>query len=348
MKRPDPQQGVSVAVTITDVARAVGVSASTVSRALSRPERVDADTRAAILEQIRRLGYQPNRAARSLITGRTGNLGVIVPDLANPFFPDVVKAVQVRAHQRSLTTLLADSGDDPASERELVHQLAPQVDGLVLCGATLPAAELQAIRQLVPLVLINRDVAGVASVSADNAGGAGQAIRHLRALGHRRVGFVGGPEGSRSHQRRLLGARAGAEQHGLELVELGSFRPSFEGGMAAADSVLLAEVPAVLAYNDVIAIGLLHRLSAYGVAVPGDVSVVGFDDIALAAMAFPALTTVRFPRAAAGRLAVDRLLGLIADPDLRSDQEPLLPTELVVRQSTGRPARAATDQGAVP
>ena len=100
MKRPDPQQGVSVAVTITDVARAVGVSASTVSRALSRPERVDADTRAAILEQIRRLGYQPNRAARSLITGRTGNLGVIVPDLTNPFFPDVVKAVQVRAHQR--------------------------------------------------------------------------------------------------------------------------------------------------------------------------------------------------------------------------------------------------------
>ena len=118
--------------------------------------------------------------------------------------------------------------------------------------------------------------------------------------------------------------------------------------MAAADSVLLAEVTAVLSYNDVIAIGLLHRLAAYGVSVPGQVSVVGFDDIALAAMAFPALTTVRFPRSAAGRLAVDRLQDLLAAPDAPitdSDQERPMPTELVVRQSTGRPHRT-TDQGA--
>ena len=159
------------------------------------------------------------------------------------------------------------------------------------------------------------------------------------------------------------GAEAAAGDFALELVDLGEFAPSFEGGMAAADSVLLAEVTAVLSYNDVIAIGLLHRLAAYGVSVPGQVSVVGFDDISLAAMAYPALTTVRFPRSAAGRLAVDRLQDLLAAPDAlftesdhersdhersdqeRSDQERPMPTELVVRQSTGRPHRT-TDQGA--
>jgi DNA-binding LacI/PurR family transcriptional regulator len=331
-----------VAVTITDVARAAGVSASTVSRALSRPERVDAATRAAIMEHIARLGYQPNRAARSLITGRTGNLGVIVADLANPFYPDVVKAIQNRAHQRGLTTLLADSGEDPAAELELAHQLAAQVDGLVLCGAGLPDADLLALRRLCPVVLVNRESAGIASVLVDNADGARQAVRHLRALGHQRIGYVGGPPASHSHRQRLAGARAAAEAFRLELVELGEFPASFEGGMAAADSVLLAEVPAVLCYNDVIAIGLLHRLVAYGVGVPADVSVVGFDDVALAAMAYPALTTVRFPRARAGQLAVDRLQALIAQPDAALDQAPPLPTELVVRQSTGRPARPTT------
>ena len=347
-----------MAVTITDVARAVGVSPSTVSRALSRPERVDADTRAAIMLQIERLGYRPNRAARSLITGRTGNLGVVVPDLANPFFPDVVKAVQARAHQRGLTTQLADSAEDPATERQLVVGLAEQVDGVVLCGSSLADDQLRELAEFTPLVLINRDVPGVASVLVDNAGGARQATRHLRALGHRRVGYVGGPPSSRSHRQRRAGAEAAAGDFALELVDLGDFAPSFEGGMAAADSVLLAEVTAVLSYNDVIAIGLLHRLAAYGVSVPGQVSVVGFDDISLAAMAYPALTTVRFPRSAAGRLAVDRLQDLLAAPDAlftesdqersdqeRSDQERPMPTELVVRQSTGRPHRT-TDQGA--
>ena len=120
---------------------------------------------------------------------------MIVADLANPFFPDVVKAIQDRAHQRSLTTLLADSGEDPAAELELAHQLAPQVDGLVLCGTGLSDAELRAVRQLCPVVLINRESAGIASVLVDNADGARQAVRHLRALGHRRIGYVGGPRG---------------------------------------------------------------------------------------------------------------------------------------------------------
>lgn len=329
-----------MAVTIADVAKAAGVSTSTVSRALSRADRVDEQTRARIMEQVQRLGYQPNRAARSLTTGRTGNLGVIVPDLANPFFPDVVKAIQTRAHQRSLTTLLADAGEDPVTELEMATALAPQVDGIVLCGATVTDTDMVALAEQVPVLSINRVSPGIPSIAVDNAGGTRQAIRHLRALGHRRIGYVGGPESSWSHRHRLEGCRSAAAEYDLELVELGCFAASVEGGESAADAVLLAEVTGVAAYNDVIAIGLMHRLRGYGMRVPEDISVVGFDDILLARMSYPPLTTVRFPRAEAGQLAVDRILDAI-DSTAPSTATPPLATELVVRGSTARARFAA-------
>lgn len=323
-----------MAVTISDVAKAAGVSPSTVSRVLTRPERVDAETRARIVEQIERLGYKVNRAARGLVTGRTSNLAVIVADLANPFFPDIVKGIQLRAQRHNLTTLLADSGEDPDAELNLVGTLAPQVDGIVLCGSRMSDEQLAKARQLAPLVLVNRSTAGYPAVTVDNVDGMRQAIRHLRALRHRRIGYVGGPEGSRSHHDRLAGAHRAAADNGIELVELGNVDPSFGGGAAAADPVLLAEVTAVLTYNDVIAIGLMHRLVSYGVRVPDEISIVGFDDIPLGEMTYPPLTTVRFPRREAGEAAVDRLLRVLdGEPD---DDTAPLPTELVVRGSTTR------------
>lgn len=351
-----------MAVTLTDVALAAGVSASTVSRALSRPERVDTETRARIFEQIQRLGYQPNLAARSLITGRTGNLAVIVPDLANPFFPDVVKAVQLQARQRGYTVLLMDSQEDAAAELELVTGVAQQVDGIVLCGPRMSDDELVKARQLTPIILINRVAPGIPSVSVDNADGARQAVRHLRALRHRRIGFVGAPTASRSQQQRFAGTQTAADEFGVTLIDLGSVEPSFAGGAGAADAVLLAEVSAVMAYNDVIAIGLMHRLASYGIAIPDEISVIGFDDIALAEMSHPPLTTVRFPRELAGTTAVDDLLDLInggvpftsagdlttdttdttadsaetADRTDRTGGHAALATELIIRRSTTR------------
>ena len=324
-----------MAVTISDVAKAAGVSPSTVSRALTRPERVDAETRARISEQIERLGYKVNRAARGLVTGRTSNLAVIVADLANPFFPDIVKGVQLRAQRHNLTTLLADSGEDPDAELSLVGSLAPQVDGIVLCGSRMSEEQLAKARQLAPIVLVNRSTPGHPAVTVDNVDGMRQAVRHLRALRHRRIGYVGGPEGSRSHHDRLAGAHRATADNGIELVELGNVDPTFGGGAAAADSVLLAEVTAVLTYNDVIAIGLMHRLVAYGVRVPDEISVIGFDDIPLTEMTYPPLTTVRFPRREAGEAAVDRLLRVLDGAEPEADAAPL-PTELVVRGSTTR------------
>jgi LacI family transcriptional regulator len=325
----------SVAVTISDVAKAAGVSPSTVSRALTRPERVDAETKARIFEQIERLGYKVNRAARGLVTGRTSNLAVIVADLANPFFPDIVKGIQLRAQRHNLTTLLADSGEDPDAELNLVGSLAPQVDGIVLCGSRMSEEQLVKARQLSPLVLVNRSTSGFPAVTVDNVDGMRQAVRHLRALRHRRIGYVGGPESSRSHHDRLAGAHRAAADNGIELVELGNVDPSFSGGAAAADSVLLAEITAVLTYNDVIAIGLMHRLVSYGIRVPDEISVVGFDDIPLDEMTYPPLTTVRFPRREAGEAAVDRLLAVLDGGEPEDDAAPL-PTELVVRGSTTR------------
>ncbi|HEY0815231.1 MAG TPA: LacI family DNA-binding transcriptional regulator [Pseudonocardia sp.] len=324
-----------MAVTISDVAKAAGVSPSTVSRALTRPERVDAETRTRIFEQIERLGYQVNRAARGLVTGRTSNLAVIVSDLANPFFPDIVKGVQIRAQRRNLTTLLADSGENPEAELDLVSSLAPQVDGIILCGSRMSDEQLVKARQLATLLLVNRSAVGFPAVTVDNVDGMHQAVRHLRALRHRRIGYVGGPDSSRSHHDRLAGARRAAAHNRMELVELGNVDPSFSGGAAAAHAVLLAEVSAVLTYNDVIAIGLMHRLVGFGVRVPDEISVVGFDDIPLCEMTYPPLTTVRFPRREAGEAAVDQLMRALNGAEPEQDAAPL-PTELVVRGSTTR------------
>jgi len=288
------------------------------------------------LRVIDELGYRPRAAARELSVGHTPTIGLVVADLANPFFPDVVKAVQTRAHQRSLTTLLADAGEDPVAELEMATTLAPQVDGIVLCGATITDAELTALAETVPILLINRVAPGIPSIAIDNAGGTRQAVRHLRALGHRRIGYVGGPETSRSHRQRLAGCRAAAAEYDLELVELGSVAASVEGGEVAADAVLLAQVSGVVAYNDVIAIGLMHRLHGYGMRVPEEISVVGFDDILLARMTYPPLTTVRFPRTEAGQLAVDRILDSIDAPTRPAADGNPLATELVVRGSTAR------------
>lgn len=326
---------VGMAVTIKDVARAAGVSASTVCRALSAPELVRPATRERVREAATTLGYHPNKAARGLITGRTGNLGLIVPDLANPFFPSVVKGVQARAHEADYAVFLADSDEDPAAEVDLVRKLSKQVDGVVLCSPRMAEEDLRTVTGDTPLVLVNRRIGRVPSVTVENLDGMRQAVSHLTALGHRRVAYVAGPRTSWANRERLRSLRAVAGPAGVELVEVGNVLPQFEGGVAAADQVLAAAVTAVIAYNDVVALGLLSRFAARGVAVPGDVSVLGFDDIALAAMVHPSLTTVALPKEQAGRAGVDLLLQVLEQPDRPGAIRRELPTQLMVRGSTG-------------
>ena len=338
-------------VTIHEVARRAGVSVSTVSRALAVPDLVRATTRERVLAVVAELGYQPNRAARGLITGRTGNIGVVVPDVANPFFSAVLKGCHARARESQNVVFLADAEEDARVEVEVVTAMAKQVDGIVLCSSRMSDEQLARVVGLAPLVLLNRRVPGTPSVLMDSADGVRQAVEHLAALGHRRIAHLSGPATSWSAQERRRGLRAAGPAAGVETVELGPFAPTFQAGLQAADLAVAADVSAVLAYNDLMALGVLSRLAARGIAVPQRLSVVGFDGIEMSAMTTPPLTTVLMPTEAAGRAAVGLLLEVLARPEEERGAVQTLPTQLIVRSTTVPPApgaRAGAGTGPAP
>lgn len=321
-----------MAVTIKEVATAANVSVASVSRTLAKPERVAPETRERVLKAARELGYTPNRAARSLITGRTGMLGVMVPDIANPFFPAVVKAVSAEAERRGFGVTLMDTDENPDAELGSVTALARQVDGIVLCSPRMTDGELKRAAEIAPCIVVNRHTEWAPSVAIDNATGVQQAMTHLRALGHRKIAWLAGPLASRSNRQRIAAVHDASAD--IELVELAPQPPTFDGGVQAADELMLSGATACLTYNDMMAFGLMSRLAAYGVRVPDEMSVVGFDDISLASMVQPGLTTVHMPMKQAGRQAVERLLRLV---DGETDEAEVLPTRLVVRSTTARP-----------
>lgn len=324
-----------MAVSARDVARVAGVSLSTVSRTLARPDQVAAETRDKVLAAARDLGYRTNPAARSLTTGRTHTLGLVVPDLENPYFTSVTKGVQRRAQSAGYALLVADSDEDPMQEAELVRSTAARVDGLILCS---PRSADEVLAQLAgecTLVLLNRRSGQIPAVTVDNHDGVRQAVDHLRALGHRRIAYVGGPRRSWSNDQRLAAVRAVGADHGLEVLELGSFQPYVSGGVAAADLVIASGATAVLAYNDLLALGVLDRLRQRGVTVPDEISVVGMDNVPVAALTSPPLTSVELPRAASGQAGVDLLLRLVEPDRPAHPTEDHLSVQLVVRGSTG-------------
>jgi DNA-binding LacI/PurR family transcriptional regulator len=332
-------KGSAVAVTIKDVARLAGVSQPSVCRALADPGRVRPETRESVERAARELGYHPNRVARSLITGRTANLGVVLPDLANPFFPSVVKSIQTQARRFDYAVFLSDTDEDPAVEAPAIRALAKQVDGFLLCSPRAPDEDLRSFAGEKPIVVLNRRITPYPSVTADNADGMRQAAAHLHALGHRDVAYVAGPRTSWSNRDRQRGLRAAITAHGMNLVEIGSVAPTVDGGAAAADLVLAASVTAVLAYNDLVALGLIKRFHARGVRVPEQLSVVGFDDILVAGLVGPPLTTVAIAKEQIGRVGVDLLMELMADRDSTGTARRVLPTQLIVRGSTGPAVR---------
>lgn len=321
--------------TIRDVARASGVHISTVSRSFSAPHLVNADTRSRVLAVAEKLEYRPNRAARALITGKTHNLGLIVADIANPFFPPLIKAAERQARLHDNHIFVTDTSEDAIAEEELVRALAKQVDGVLLCSPRMSNSLIEQLSRQVPLVVVNRLVAGLPCVVMDVAGGARGAVAHLVGLGHRRIALLGGPRGSWTNREIRKAASAAARAAGAELTVIGPNQPTEDGGRAVAERVVRERVTAVLAYNDLMAIGLMEGLDALGLRVPDGTSVVGIDDIALSRLTRPKLTTVATPTAAAGRAAVDMLLQYGADR--RTTARSVLQTDLVVRESTAKP-----------
>lgn len=331
-----------MAVTIRDVAKAAGVSISTVSRALAAPEQVAEATRVHVQETARAMGYRPNRAARGLITGRTGSIGLVVPDLENPFFGSVCKGVQARARAAGYAVFIADTDEDPMVEAEVVRSLAKQVDGVILCSVRSTDADVRQFAAESPIVLVNRKLGTIPSITFDNGGGLRSVMAHLVALGHRKIAYAAGPVTSWSNSERTAAFRAFAsESPDVDLVELGNFPPFFSGGIQAGDLAIASGATAVVAFNDLVAVGLIDRLRQRGLSAPRDISVAGFDNVPVSTLVWPNLTTVDFPRVQMGRASVDLLLDTVLERAGAGRVVPDIPVELIVRQSTGvAPVRA--------
>ena len=325
-------------VTINDIAALTGVAPSTVSRALSRPGRVNAATRERIEAVARELNYVPNSQARALTSGRTGTIAVLVSDVTNPFYFGIIRGTQQQLKAAGYAQLLIDTEDSYEHELEMLHKMRRSLDGAILAASRLADAALTRLAGEIPLVTINRSVRGLPSVVIDSPSGIGQAVEHLISLGHTDIVYVSGPAKSWPNQVRWQAMRTAASRHRLTVRRVGPFPPGRASGSAAADAVLNTGVTACIAFNDLLAIGMLSRFRERGVRVPEDLSVLGCDDIFGADFCHPALTTLTAPIERAGRVAVAMLLSQVDGQAVR--RSVLLPVHLTIRGSTG-PARRA-------
>jgi len=332
------------AVTIADVALRAGVSRQTVSRAINGRGEISATTRERVLAAVRELGYRPNSIARGLKTRRTLTIGLVVPDIANPFFAEVARGGFEVAHREGYGVLLCNTDEAPAQEMVVLQMLADhRVDGVVLCSSRLSESQLQSvIERRRPLVVVNRTpqrrLAGLGSVSVADSEDARRVVHYLHGLGHRAIALVGGVGASQSSRGRREGYALGMAQIGQPVAPewVVESLPNVDAGRRGAAALLSAhpEITALLAFNDLVAVGCVQACQAAGLQVPEDVSVVGWDDILFAPYLSPPLTTVRLPKTEIGARAMTLLLALIRDPELVLD--PIeLDGELIARKSAG-------------
>lgn len=285
-------------VTIADVARHAGVSAATVSRVVNGRFAGEPEVAARVERAVGELSYAPSPLARSLALGTTQVIALVVPDLANPAFQQILAGLSKAAAKDGYRVLVADSAELPSEEPLLATEIRRRTDALVLCAPRMPEAELVAlVDRLAPVVLLNRPGVTVSapSLSIDYRSGVAEIAEHLYRQGHRRIAFVHGPESSASNANRELGISGFEREHGdVTVVRLLAGTFSDDGGAAAA-AVRAAGVTAAIAFNDLVAIGLVGGLRELGVRVPEDISVTGFDDIPLARYLDPPLTTASVP-----------------------------------------------------
>ena len=337
-------------VGLKDVAQVAGVSVSTVSRVLTGSPLVNDETRARVQQAIDALDYRPNRVARRLRrdTARASLIGLIVPDIQNPFFAELVRGVESVAQRHGYMVFLGNSDEDAAKEKRYIDLMRSEsVDGLLLPASSDIAETVSLLaRQGLPIVCVDRRLpkATLDTVVADNVSGAHAAVDHLLRIGHRRVGFVGGrPEISTSRER-LEGYRLALDEHGVafdpSLVREGDSRQA--SGRALAQELLTMTDPptALLVGNNLMTLGALEAIHVLRLRIPDDVAIVGYDDMSWALAFDPPLTAVRQPSFEIGARAAELLLQRIADPK-RTASLVMLQPELVVRQSCGVGREAA-------
>lgn len=325
--------------TIADVASRSGVSTATVSRVLSGASAGSPTTRARVLAAAKELDYRPSAVARALKVQATRTFGLLVTDIQNPFFPQLVSAIEAEAVASGYGLVLCNTSDDPARELAALDLLIERrVDGIMVASSRAQRRHAALLREIgVPVVLLNSGrVEGLPSIDTAQRRGARLAADHLLELGHRRIGHISAPRTNAAAADRLAGARDAVRSFGedaeLFVVDGDSH---VEGGAAAASRLItIARCTGIVCYNDLTAIGALRGVRSAGLRVPEDVGIVGFDDIDLAAWIDPPLTTVRQPTGAMGRWAVDCLVRLATGAGPIEPASVHLEPELVVRGST--------------
>jgi DNA-binding LacI/PurR family transcriptional regulator len=323
--------------TISQVAKAAGVSRATVSRTFTRPELLSLETIERVRDVAKKLGYVPNQVARALSTGRAGNIALIVPDIANPFFPPLIRAAQAYADHVGYAVFLGDTDEQPEREDVLLTKMAAQVEGFILASPRLDEERVRAHAARRPLVLINRDIEGLPRILIDVSAGIAAAIEHLASLNHRRIAYVSGPPASWANQQRQRAAIRTAEKLGIQLTGVPAYHPNYEAGQKAAGELAKLSVTATVAFDDVVAQGIMAGLADLGWRIPKDMSIVGFDDV-LASTTYPPLTTVAAHSADAGTQAVKLLAEVLSKGQIQ-DERIIIPTELIIRATTGQPAK---------
>lgn len=327
---------------IRDVAKTAGVSVSTVSHAINKTRYVSEETRTKVFVAMEELNYKPNRLASSLRRKdkRTNTLGVLIPDSANPFFAEVLRGVEDTCFEFGFNVFLCNSDDDPQKEINYIEALlGKQIDGIILISTGTHNDSLDILAQSkIPSVLVDRVVSGggIDSVLVDNETGGYQAAEFLINLGHKRVGCVTGPSLATPSAARVKGFKKAFSDHDLELGnELfvpGDFRA--QSGCNATKSLLEINAPptAIFTCNDLMAVGALHALDQAGMRIPEDMSIIGFDDIPLASLTKPPLTTIAQPSQSMGLSAAKMVITRIENPSL-PPREDILSTSLVERNS---------------
>ena len=330
---------------LKDVARLAGVSVGTVSNVLNHPDKVNADTARRVLDVIEELGWVRNDAARQLRLGRSGMLGLLVLDVANPFFTDVAAGVEHVAHVHDRVVLLTNSAEDADRETRALRLFESQrLDGLLVAPVGDDVAKLEAVRARgTRVVLIDRLASspGFSSVAVDDRLGGRLAGEHLLASGHLRLGFVGGSTGIEQVANRLEGARSAvAARDGARLDSFEAAAMNARAGRVVGEQIaaLAADVrpTAVFAANDLLALGLLQAFLLAGLRVPEDVALIGYDDIEYASSAAVPLSSVSQPAFEMGRRAAELLLKEIESDGEVDPEQVVFEPELVVRESTSR------------
>jgi len=328
-----------------DVAERAGVSVTTVSHVINGTRHVSDELRNRVLEAMQALAYQPNALARSLRRNESCTIGMILPDAMNPYFAEIARSIEDTSFSEDYSVIICNSDGNLAKELNYINVLMEKrVDGIIFVAAGMSAEHIRMLQdKRMPVVVVDRDSPGVMvdSVQINNAAGGWLATSHLIELGHTHIACIAGPSDVTPSGERVDGYRRALHEAGLPILAENIVRGDFHAasGYQITKELLARDKrpTAIFACNDLMAIGALSAAKAMGFRVPEDISVVGFDDIYLAAYSNPPLTTVRQPKYEMGQLATKLLLERIQDPDL-PPRTPLLDTELMIRASTCSPA----------